>query len=101
MKRIVFEGETGVGYRTIYEGDIVEFRMNAHTYYKGIAFYSNTYTTPARRVYSISLRLDDYDYGIDPENTHTFNAGSLITHIIAGPKEVRRSGFGKWIAKHV
>ena len=99
VKRIVFEGQTNLGYRVIHEGDIVEFKLPS--FFKGTAFYSETYTPGSQRDKSVSMRLDDYNYGVDPQNCHTFKTQYLVSHIPSRPKEVKRSGFGKWIANHV
>lgn len=96
MKRVVFEGQTGVGRRTIHEGDILEFTA-VFSGDKCTAFYSTEFTEANKRIGQISFRLERYQYG-SMTDCHSYDSGKLITHILSGPKEVRRSGFGKWIS---
>lgn len=98
-RRVVYEGYTALGFRTIREGDTVEFSYgSAHT---GVAFYSTRFTPQNISDHEITCRLPSYDYGSDPQNCHSWHCSKLVTHIIAGPREVRKSGFGKWVSKHV
>lgn len=94
VRRVVFDGLTGLGWLTIFEGDEVDLAGNL-----GVAFYSTTYTHENQQNSCISIRLPNYHYGNDPENCHSWHSSKLLHHKRKGPRVVNKSGFGRWIAK--
>lgn len=98
MRRIVFEGQTALGYRIIHEDDILEF-SNAFEGDKCIAFYSTEFTESNKTIGHISFRMPNFGNYSSETDCHSYESGKLVTHIVPGPKEVKRSGFAKWISE--
>lgn len=90
-RRIIYTGLSNLGIITIREGDYVEFETFSEShYFKGIAFFSEEWTTN----WKITYRVDGYAYGHD--DCHSRYPGKLKVH---RPLSKTRTGFGKFIQR--